>query len=463
MEPETIIGRYSLYYPIASGGMATVYLGRMSGAAGFGKTVAVKRMHPHLARDDDFRTMFVDEAHIAARIRHPNVVPILDVVRSGEDLLLVMDYVEGESLSCLARSASTPMPPAIVVAVACGVLQGLHAAHEATDDQGRPLMLVHRDVSPQNIMVGQDGVPRVLDFGIAKAAGRLQTTRDGQVKGKASYMSPEQLRGEEIDRRVDVYAMGIVLWELLTGAPLFRGDTPESSMTQVLEKVVPPPSDLATGIPPELDDVVLRALSRDRSRRYATARKMAIVLERTVTPATAREVGEWVEAVAAPSLVTRARRVADIESRSSGADEVTEAGIPPSSEVRAHSRTNARSPRVIAGAIILLAIGTTAAVLFRASRSAAVAPLDVAPRIEPNEHAEPPPEPPVPNRALPLLPMPSASSGSASSAPAAAIGSVRTDARVIKPVKPVLRPSNTCTPPFTLDERKIRIPKPGCI
>jgi serine/threonine protein kinase len=464
MDPETVIGRYSLYYQVASGGMATVYLGRMAGAAGFGKTVAVKRMHPHLAQDELVQAMFRDEAHIAARIRHPNVVPILDVVQSGKELLLVMEYVQGESLSYLMRSARSPMPPAVVVATAYGVLQGLHAAHEATDDQGRPLMLVHRDVSPQNVMLGQDGVPRVLDFGIAKAVGRLQTTRDGHVKGKASYMAPEQLRGGEVDRRADVYATGIILWELLTGARLFAGDSPESTMTQVLEKEVPPPSNLARGIPPELDDVVLRALSRDWNRRYATAREMAIALERTVTPATVREVGEWVEAVAGPSLVTRARHVADVESRS-----IPRATLPTVDEVAVaseghpSSRSRAPSPWLVAGISILLAIGASVTVLIRASRSAAVAPLGVAPPIERSAHAEPPPEPPVASGAVPFLPMPSASSASVPSTPAVSTGSIRPQARVTRAVKPASQPSNNCNPPFTIDERKIKIPKPDCI
>src|SRR5262249_20814133 len=158
------------------------------------RTVAIKRMHPHLALDADFATMFVDEARVVSRIHHPNVVPILDVVVSGNELLLIMEYVHGEPLSELRRLMEAQgLPTRVALAAIAGALHGLHAAHEAKDEHGAPLMLVHRDVSPQNIVVGADGVPRVLDFGIAKAAGRLQMTLEGQVRGKVAYMAPEQM------------------------------------------------------------------------------------------------------------------------------------------------------------------------------------------------------------------------------------------------------------------------------
>src|ERR1019366_2190828 len=216
--PRTI-GRYIVYGEIASGGMATVHFGRLTGVAGFARSVAIKRLHPQYARDPDFVKMFLDEARLAARITHPNVVATLDVVSEGEDLLLVMDYVRGVSLSQLSRimrARGERIPPLIVSGVIAGVLHGLHAAHEAKSETGQRLDIVHRDVSPQNCLVGTDGVARVLDFGVAKAAGRLQTTRDGQLKGKLSYMAPEQIHGATVTRRTDIYAASVVLWETLT-------------------------------------------------------------------------------------------------------------------------------------------------------------------------------------------------------------------------------------------------------
>src|ERR1700722_14969633 len=222
-------GRYALYAEIASGGMATVHLGRLMGTGGFSRTVAIKRLLPQLARDPDFVAMFMDEARVAARIRHPNVVPTLDVLAADGQLLLVMEYVHGESLGRLLRTLRAErkrVPPAIASAILCGALHGLTAAPEAkSSGEGEPLGIVHRDVSPQNVLVGVDGVARVLDFGIAKAAGRTQTTREGNVKGKFAYMAPEQMNGEAVGRATDVYAAAVCLWETLTGERLFDADT----------------------------------------------------------------------------------------------------------------------------------------------------------------------------------------------------------------------------------------------
>ncbi|HEX4514731.1 MAG TPA: serine/threonine-protein kinase, partial [Polyangiaceae bacterium] len=221
------LGRYTLFDVIASGGMASVHFGRMIGPAGFARTVAIKRLHPHLAHDAEFATMFLDEARLAARIQHPNVVQTLDVVSHDNELLLVMEYVRGETLSRLltaARKRKVAIPQRIVSAILIGVLHGLHAAHDAKSEQGMPLEIVHRDVSPQNVLVGADGVVRVVDFGVAKAASRAHSTRDGQIKGKLQYMAPEQLKREGVDRRADVYAVGVMLWECLAARKLFVAD-----------------------------------------------------------------------------------------------------------------------------------------------------------------------------------------------------------------------------------------------
>ena len=225
--PERLIGRYALFGEIASGGMATVHFGRLLGPVGFARTVAVKRLHPQFARDPEFVSMFLDEARVAARIQHPNVVATIDVVALEGELFLVMEYVLGETFSKLLRSARNRgqrVPLRVVTALLAGSLHGLHAAHEAKNEHGEPLGIVHRDVSPQNVIVGIDGVARVLDFGVAKAVGRLQSTREGQLKGKLSYMAPEQIRSGQVDRRTDIYAASIMLWEALVGKRLYDGE-----------------------------------------------------------------------------------------------------------------------------------------------------------------------------------------------------------------------------------------------
>jgi serine/threonine protein kinase len=324
-----IVGRYALYGVLASGGMATVHFGRLIGPVGFSRTVAIKRLHAQFASDPEFVAMFLDEARLAARIRHPNVVPTLDVVATAGELFLVMEYVPGESMARLVRAARTRgdiMPPSITVAIMVGVLSGLHAAHEAKNERGAPLGIVHRDVSPQNVLVGADGQARVLDFGVAKAAGRVQTTREGQLKGKLAYMAPEQLRGEMCSRKTDIYAAAVVLWEALTGERLFRADNEGAVIAKVLSDSVEPPSRVPTpALDPtmrltveRLDGIVMRGLARDPAARFETAREMALALERALAPATPSQVSEWVEGIANDVLVLRAAQIADIESSSAG-------------------------------------------------------------------------------------------------------------------------------------------------
>jgi serine/threonine protein kinase len=326
-----VVGRYALYDAIAAGGMATVHLGRLLGPVGFSRTVAIKRLHAQFASDPEFVSMFLDEARLAARIRHPNVVPTLDVVATSGELFLVMEYVPGESVGRLARAMrehEQTVPLRITSTIVAGLLHGLHAAHEAKDERGYPLGIVHRDVSPQNVLVGTDGVPRVLDFGVAKAAGRMQTTKEGQIKGKLSYMPPEQLNGGTVSRQTDIYAAGVVLWELLTGRRLFAADNEGAVVAKVLEgRFLPPSQVLASGKRTitnsmqrqleAVDALVMRALAKDPQARFATAREMAVGLERALQPATASDVGDWVEHVARDVLHSRAALVAEIESSAS--------------------------------------------------------------------------------------------------------------------------------------------------
>jgi serine/threonine protein kinase len=316
---HAVVGRYALYDKIAVGGMATVHFGRLLGPIGFSRTVAIKRMLPQFVSDPGFVSMFVDEARLASRIRHPNVIPTLDVVSQEDELFLVLDYVHGETLSQLIktlRAEQKRIPPAYAAAIVCGMLHGLHAAHNVKNARGELLGLVHRDVSPQNVLVGTDGMARLLDFGVAKAAGRLQVTINGQVKGKLAYMAPEQVRGS-VTPQTDVYAAAAVLWEALTCERLFQNTTWTNVAQVILQREVEPPSSVVAGLPRDLDAVVMRGLEKDPKKRFASAREMALAIEDCVQLAATYEVGEWVERTAKMMLAERAQKLAEIESRAS--------------------------------------------------------------------------------------------------------------------------------------------------
>jgi serine/threonine protein kinase len=315
-EPYMLIGRYALFDELAHGGMATVHVGRLIGPSGFARTVAIKRLHTRFAKDEEFVAMFLDEARMAARLRHPNVVPIHDVVQAESELFLVMDYVEGESLARLlkvARDAGKQLPINVGAAIVAGALHGLHAAHEAKGDDGLPLELVHRDVSPENILVGINGVPRILDFGIAKAAGRAQTTAEGKIKGKIAYMAMEQLGGEDVDRRVDVFSAGVVLWEVLAGRRRYTAPSHHAMLALALEGKKIPPSDFNSEVSESLDALVLRAMERDPNKRFATAREFAFALEEVVSLASTARVGAYVQEMATETLSLRAELIAGVE------------------------------------------------------------------------------------------------------------------------------------------------------
>jgi hypothetical protein len=278
----TKLDRFELIAELASGGMGTVFLARLGGAGGFQRLYAIKRLHEHLARHSEFIEMFLDEARLAARIHHPNVVPILEIGTTDAGHYLVMEYVEGDTAGHLFHAATQekkPIVPRVAVRIVLDVLAGLHAAHEGTDDEGRLLEVVHRDVSPHNILVSVDGVARITDFGIARAASRLAVTRTGQLKGKIAYMAPEQARSEKIDRRADVFAMGICLWEMLAGQRLFKADAEGETLNRLLYEPIPSIVDANPAVPRELDVVCAKALTRDLSHRYATAADFSDALE----------------------------------------------------------------------------------------------------------------------------------------------------------------------------------------
>ncbi len=293
------LGRYDLIGEIARGGMGTVYLARHVGEAGFQRLFAVKVLHPHLARQDACVDMLLDEARIAARLHHPNAVAIVDLGSEDDLHYVVLDYVEGVSFSTMIKHRASPSFAEIAVTVLCDVLDGLHAAHSLSDDAGRALQLVHRDVSPQNILVGADGTARITDFGIAKAESRLVSTQPGGRKGKLGFMAPEQIMADaSIDRRADVWAAGVVLWTALTGKHLFRSSDDVRTVERVLHKSVQPPSASAPDVVSCFDEVVLRALQRDRNARYASALEMAEALRAAAAAhglSCARHaVGKWV-------------------------------------------------------------------------------------------------------------------------------------------------------------------------
>ncbi len=318
------LDRYELIAELASGGMATVYLARLGGIAGFQRLVAIKHLHPHLEHDQQFVQMFLDEARLAAGIHHPYVVPILEVGASNVGHYLVMEYVEGDTLArLLARAMSSPdgkFPASVALRVMIHTLEGLHAAHELTDDFGRPLELVHRDVSPQNILVGVDGVGRITDFGVARALSRLTSTQAGQFKGKLAYMAPEQAQGGQMDRRTDVFAAGIVAWEALCMRRLFRGETDAETLNRVLFEPIPTIRDQDPSFPAAIDAVIGRALQRDPDARFATCLEFAEELERAAMSegilSSVRDVAAYVQRLMGQDIAAQRDRVRAWLSRS---------------------------------------------------------------------------------------------------------------------------------------------------
>jgi serine/threonine-protein kinase len=421
--------------------MGRIFLGRLVGVAGFSRLVAIKRLHAPFAKDPELVSMLLDEARLAACVRHPNVVQTIDVVEEAGELLLVLEYVHGDSLSRVtrvARAKGEAVPTAITAAICSGLLHGLHAAHEATDARGLALGLVHRDVSPQNVLLGVDGLVRVADFGVAKAAGRMRVTREGEIKGKLAYMAPEQLRGEASPRS-DVFSAGVILWELLANQRLFE----EASS----DRVVPSPREVRPDAPAALSDIALRALRSDPAERFASAREMALAIEQAVPSALPSAVGAWLESLVADEL----RRRAELSAEADAASAVT--------DVRASLRAPERpAPTGRRGRRAVLALGVlTGATVSVSALFSVLGPRGRAP----DQVATTAPEPP------------SVIAASSSPPPAVEPAAVRAEPPIhTSAPRPARRgavghaPTNRaadCDPPYNLSPSGQRQYKPACL
>jgi hypothetical protein len=303
------LGRYEVLARLASGGMAGVYVARAIGVAGFERLFAIKVLHPHLAHEEEFISMFLDEARLAARIRHPNVVPTIDISDTPDaGFYLVMEYIEGDHLGALLQKAwklGKRLPFPVTLRVVVDALEGLAAAHNLTDESGRRLQLVHRDISPHNVMVSTDGVARITDFGVAKAEVRLSTTREGQFKGKLAYMAPEHASNGDADQRSDLFSMAIILWESLAGRRLFRAENHAATLNKICLEPIPSLSSVDAGLA-LFDPLLAKALARDPNDRFQSAEEFAEAVEEAAPMlgglAKAREVAQLVREYAAEKL-----------------------------------------------------------------------------------------------------------------------------------------------------------------
>lgn len=331
-------GRYELTALIARGGMAEVWRARARGAGGFRKDVVIKTILPHLAQDPEFIEMFRNEALLAAGLNHPNLVQIFDFGSRESTYFIAMEFVDGQSLRHIARryrqQTGAELPPWLALYVAAAVCDGLQYAHDLRGDDGRPIGLVHRDVSPENIMISYPGLVKLLDFGVAKATKDASLTDAGTLKGKYSYMAPEQILGRQVDRRIDVYGVGVILYELLTGVRPFQGRTQWDLLQQITSGEVAKPSSLMSWIPPELDRILLRAIERDPGERFGSTQELQAqlsdYLEKANNQRSQRDVGQFMQELYTEEVKVRtpapkkaqaiAEVVAQVETKNQGPD-----------------------------------------------------------------------------------------------------------------------------------------------
>ncbi|NVB78240.1 MAG: serine/threonine protein kinase, partial [Kofleriaceae bacterium] len=406
---QVAVGRYLLHRQIARGGMATIHIARLMGDEGFSRIVAAKRLLPEFAEDTEFVAMFMDEARIASKVHHPNVVPVLDLVTTTDEVMLVQEYVHGVPLHVLLRTAhecGKKIPVRISCSIATQVLAGLHAAHTTLDEMGAPLGIIHRDVSPQNVMIAVDGSARLLDFGVAKATMAAHVTRDGTFKGKLAYSAPEQVRGRPVQQS-DVYALAVVLWELLVGhrmhataqgeaelvATIMGGHLP--SVTEALSSA----SDWGSIDSDEwrhlsaIEPIVEKGLAVDVAKRYGTAAEMERAIAKAVAPASTSEVAEWVRTLGKEFIEGRDKIIAAEEASWRRAPQVHRTPVPrvrtmetsnprnpthpfPPSELRSVVPVNPRTMRLVLSGLILLVLVVGVGVIWavKPSKTAAAKP-----------------------------------------------------------------------------------------
>jgi eukaryotic-like serine/threonine-protein kinase len=467
--PALIAGRYVVGESFASGGTGTVHLGRIVGAGGFSRVVAVKRLFPAVAGDRGFREMLLAEARLVSRIRHPNVVPALDVVQVNDDVYIVMEYVHGPSLAQLlarARASGEPIPGDIASGIIEAVLLGLHAAHEARGEEGTPLGIVHRDVSPQNILVGADGVTRLIDFGIAKAATGIQITDPGILKGKMGYMAPEQFLYQPVSRHSDVYASSVVLWEALANQRLFEGrskqlnqDPGDRSVRHAMETKVLPPSHVRSGIDASFDAVVMRGLEFEPNDRFPTAEAMAVALRSAHAVASPVDIARWLSRVAPDDLEMAEERVRLLEQAPYVAS--TDGGVTPTTHADwsletinpEHPRGGRRARWIGVGAIAL-ATAVLALVIGAKTR-----PQTAAGAASPASSVV---DPVLTAIGLPVV-TPSAGMPEPPSASQPRSEAARSDAPVTSKARAPRKTSkSTCDPPFTIDATGHKHYHPNC-
>ncbi len=312
--PVKRFGDYTLVKKLATGGMAEIWLARRTGIAGFCRFVVVKKILPHLAEQETFVRMFQDEARTSALLSHPNIVQIHELGQAENTYFIAMEYIGGENLAAIAwrgMKRGRPFPPSFAARVLADAAKALHYAHDLEAIDGRPLGIVHRDVSPQNILVTYDGEVKVVDFGIAKAASKSEVTKTGMLKGKFSYMSPEQCLGAEVDRRSDIFALGILLYELCTGKRLYKHESELMILDMITKRSVIPPSQVSPNIPSSLEDIILRALEKDADARFQTAQEMQLALESHLRSSPVRaghpEVAAYMQAMFADKIEEKRR------------------------------------------------------------------------------------------------------------------------------------------------------------
>jgi serine/threonine-protein kinase len=429
------IGRYLLHRQIARGGMATIHIARLMGDEGFSRIVAAKRLLPEFAEDAEFVAMFLDEARIASKVHHPNVVPVLDVVTTGDEVILVQEYVHGAPLHLLLRTCRQQkihIPVSVAVAIACQVLAGLHAAHETVDELGEPLNVVHRDVSPQNVMISVEGIARLLDFGVAKATMAAHVTRDGTFKGKLAYSAPEQLRGHAT-KQSDIYAVSVLLWELLVGRRMHQTAQAEAELVATIMGGEIPSVTEAIAEDEDwetidvqrwhhlqaLEPIVKTGLATDARHRWATAADMEQALLGAITPGSRNEISAWLKSLAKDFLDKHDRMIAAEEaSWRRGANPVRRTPVPgelrrptlrtmPGTSSVANSAqmatTSPRASKGIIGVLLVLVVALTIGIVIAvqgpnvdATKTAAPAPVA--------EPATPPPAAPAAAVAAPVPP-----------------------------------------------------------